>query len=138
MIRLISLIFALAATVAPLPAQDIPATVPTTQPALTGRWEVYVTPAIPSPQESVDTAQHLLIFDQERMRVQGPIGNSFGSAPYEYRPPDFRAVFDHDQTGNALWAGEVTDEQIIRGRVIWTRHDGQVQIYHFAGQPADE
>ena len=137
MIRLIGFIF-MAVVAAPLVAQEEmspPTTAPTTQPTLIGRWHVVVAPALPPSNGDPPAAvEHVMIFDAERLRVEGPIGDPFGSTAYEFHPPDFRAVFDHEESGNALWAGEISEYNVLRGMILRTRSSGRLEIHHFAGE----
>ena len=145
MIRLMRLILVLTvAAVAPAAAQDgspdvtlPPATAPATQPALIGRWAVIVTPAEPlSPPEIA--SEHELIFDARRMQAIGPLGEAFGWSPYAYHAPDFRAVFEREDSGNILWAGEITPDNVLRGMIIQTQPSGHLRIYHFAGEKRED
>lgn len=148
MIRLMRLIIALPIAAAPAAAQDgspdatstpatAPATAPTTQPVLIGRWVVTVTPAEPISQPKI-ASEHELIFDVRRMQAIGPLGEAFGWSPYAYHAPDFRAVFDREESGNVLWAGEITPDNVLRGMIIQTQPNGRLQIYHFAGEKRED
>lgn len=140
MIRLMRAMLVLTvAAVAPAAAQGgtpdatlPPATAPATQPALIGRWAVIVTPADIASQPP-NALEHELVFDLRRMRVTGPLGEAFGWSPYAYHAPDFRAVFDREDSGNVLWAGEITPDNVLRGLIIQTQPNGHLRIYHFAG-----
>src|SRR5690606_13735335 len=103
-----------------------------------GQWQVHVVPTDAAAAAGAIAADHLLSFDEQRLQVHGPLGSLFGSTPYEYRPPDFRAVFDREDAGNVLWVGEVLSDGTLRGMVHWTRRDGSIQIYLFTGQPATD
>lgn len=141
MIRLLAMALAVGVAATPPAAQDAatrPATAPATLPAIAGVWIVQVTPISPDPDDISDPVEHRLTFDAQRLKVTGPLGEGFGSTPWEFHAPDFRAVFDREQAGNVLWAGELTGDNVIRGMIIRTDRNGDVQIHRFAGEPAND
>ncbi|GEM_PF-2647025 len=123
----------------PAATQPAPATTQADAPApLIGQWQVHVVPTEAAAAAGARAADHLLTFDDQRLKVHGPLGSLFGSTLYEFRTPDFRAVFDREDAGNALWVGELMSDGTLRGMIHWTRRDGSIQIYLFTGHRTDD
>jgi hypothetical protein len=106
-----------------------------TQPALAGQWVVRVVPLEQSREKGATESDHVLLFGSAEVTVQGPLGEGFGPAAYETMGRDFRLIHRHEKLGTVLWTGELEDD-FIRGLIRWTRKDGHILTYRFAGERA--
>lgn len=97
------------------------------------RWVVQLTPIEESKARGAVEGEHILIIEDDALRVEGPLGERFGSAPFVRRGVDFRAQLSDEFRGVVLWAGEFLDDGTIRGYARHTQRDGQVLTYRFSG-----
>lgn len=98
------------------------------------KWVVQVIPIEESKARGAVEGEHVLVIEDDALRVEGPLGERFGPAPFVRRGADFRAQLSEEFRGVVLWAGEFLDDGTIHGYARHTQRDGQILTYRFSGR----
>jgi hypothetical protein len=114
------------------PHQAARADVEATTDAMSGVWDVTVTPDSAAVQAGKETFGDEVLFEDGHFTASACAKYGFAPADYTLTGSTFVSTLSGDE-GTIVWSGTLTSNAFT-GSVVWTKPDGHVYTYTLHGQ----